>query len=80
MARRSKIDDPSSEQLETSRELVETAQKRRIVVSPDDVFQDEPGQFRPVSLEGVVLRYVLVSAGIIGVLILAGVIWLALQG
>jgi hypothetical protein len=46
-----------------------------IIVSPDDVFQGARQPFQSVSLERIIFYYTVVSAAIIGVMTLLGVLW-----
>lgn len=53
---------------------------RRIVVRPDQIFQREIYRRTRLSLEGVVVRYVLISAAIVATLSLLAALGLALLG
>jgi hypothetical protein len=71
------MDEQPSARRTTPQGLVKGSRTRRIVVSPDDVLQRDTRDFRQVSLESVIMRYVLVSAAIIGAVMVCGFFWLA---
>ena len=68
------IDPPSAEPA-PAHALVQTRNVQRIVVSPDDVFQADTREVKPVSLEEVVVRYMAVSGAIIGAVLLGALLW-----
>jgi hypothetical protein len=53
---------------------------RRIVVSPDQIFPQEASRRLGLSLEGVVIRYMLISAAIVATVSVLAVLGLALLG
>jgi len=51
---------------------------RRIIVRPEDVFQNEPGRPTRLSLEAIVVRYILLSALAVALVVAVGLIALYL--
>ena len=78
MRKRPKLFDRFSAGPASRQALVKGPEARRIIVSPDDVFQEGQVDRRGISLEGVVVRYMAVSAAIIGALVLCGLAWVLL--
>jgi hypothetical protein len=58
--------------------VAKTPPARRIVVTSDQVYEEEVRRFRLIPLERVVFRYVLISAAVIGALVICGLVWLFL--
>jgi hypothetical protein len=72
------IEDPAPSETEPERGLPARKPPRRIVVRPEQVFQREFYRRTRLSLESVVIHYVLISAAIVAGLSILAALGLAL--